>query len=279
MNRTRLFAPVVVALVLATGGVVSALTSAAPPADPPPVPAPDAGDQGGGLTALSSNCKKTYSSGAGLTRFVWCFSNDGNIVKLEHSAGLEHVRQGSFLEGFCISSNNVKHGESRGDGGNIGLNPPTYPSAAKVVHTTTDGAWRIEQTFSQATATKTAKVTMKVTNTSGIAQDGVFLTRWIDADMSNTTAGDVWVSGSRSVSASQPGSSRLELLPGNTTHTVNTMIFPGALPALNEFCYDPPADGVNYATTSDRSMGILQQLGTMAPGSSKTAIFQYQLTI
>ena len=246
MNKTQLGAAFVLTAVLATGGV-SALASGAPPADPPAVPATDAGDQGSGPDALSSNCKKTFASGAGLTRFVWCFSNDGNIVQLEHSAGLEHVRIGSFLEGFCISSNNVNHGESKGDGGNVGLNPPTYPSPTKVVHTTTDGAWKIEQTFAQTTGTKTAKVTMKVTNTSGVAQSSVFLTRWIDADMSNSTGGDEWVSAGRSVSVSEPGSSRLELLPGNATYTTNTMIFAGALPALNQFCYDPPADGVDIA--------------------------------
>lgn len=277
MNKIRFGAALAIGVALATGGV-SVWASEAPPADPPAVPAAASGEQGSGPVPESSNCKKTFSSGAGLTRFVWCFSNDGNIVQLQHSAGLEHVRVGSFLEGFCISSNNAIHGESKGDGGNVGLNAPTFPSPTKVVHTTTDGVWRIEQSFAQTAATKTARVTMKVTNTSGAAQNSVFLTRWIDADMSNTTGNDVWVSAGRSVSVSEPGSSRLELMAGNTAFVVNTMIFASALPALNQFCYDPVADGLDFAVASDRSMGALQQFGTVLPGASKTAIFEYRVS-
>ena len=278
MNKIRCGAALAIGVALAGGGV-SVWASQAPPADPPTAPAVASGEQGSGPAPESSNCKKTFSSGAGLTRFVWCFSSDGNIVKLEHAAGLEHVRIGSFLEGFCISSNSATHGESKGDNGNVGLNPPTYPSPTKVVHTTIDGVWRIEQTFAQTAATRTVRVTMKVTNTSGTAQANVFLTRWIDADMSNTTGGDVWVSGLRSVSVSEPGSSRLELMAGNTAYaTVNTMIFAGALPTLNQFCFDPVADGVNTAGASDRSMAILQQLETVSPGASKTAIFEYRVS-
>jgi hypothetical protein len=277
--RIKAAAAIAVAAVLTTGGVTAAQVADSPPADDPAIPAVDGGDQAAGAHALASNCKKTYNSGAGLTRFSWCFSNDGNVVKIEHSAGLEHVRIGGYYEGFCVSSNGVQRAQSFGDLANVGLNAPTYPSASKVQHTTTDGVWKIEQTFAQNTGQKQITITMKLTNTSGVQQNSVFLTRAVDADMSNTTGSDDFSAGSRSVMANEPGSSRLELLPTSTNFTVNSMIYPGVLPVVNQFCYDPASDAVNSATGGDQSMGVLYQLGSVLPGGSKTAKFVYQVSI
>jgi len=278
-TRTKVAAAIAVALVLTTGGVTAAQLANSPPVGDPPVPAVDTGEQTAGPEPSSTNCKETFNSGAGITFFSWCFSDDGNVLKIEHSAGLEHVRIGAFTEGYCVSSNSVQHGLSGGAIGNTGLNPPTYPTLKQVVHTTTDGVWKIEQTFAQTTGTKLITITMKLTNISGVQQNSVFLTRFIDADMSNTVGSDDWSSGSRSVAATEPGSARLELLPTSTNFVVNNMIYPGAAPVNNQFCYDPASDGTVSASASDRSMGVLYQLGTILPGRSKTVKYVYQVSL
>ena len=265
--------------VLTLGGVAAAQSSGPPPVGDPPVPEAGTTDQVAAPESLSSNCKKTYSSGAGLTRFVWCFSNDGNVVKIEHSAGLEHVRNGGYFEGFCLSSNSVNHGYSLGDGGNVGLNAPTYPSASKVTHTTTDGVWKIEQSFAQTTGQKLITITMKITNTSAVVQNNVYLTRGIDADVSGNFSEQPVHRRCTFGEAAHPGSARLELLPTSTAFVTNNMIYAGAVPVFNQFqCYDATADGTNSAT-GDLSMGVLYQLGSVLPGGSKTAKFVYQATI
>ena len=89
-TRTRVAAAFAVVALLAGGGAAAAAASSdGPPANDPAAPAVDTGSQAAGPDAASSNCKKTYSSGAGITRFVWCFSNDGSVVQLEHSAGVD----------------------------------------------------------------------------------------------------------------------------------------------------------------------------------------------
>ncbi len=249
-----------------------------PPNDTQPVPELDSGSQGEAIAEVG-NCAKTFNSGSGITRLSWCFSNDGNIVKMEHSQGIENVRIGSFIEGFCVSSNNVVHGSSLGDIGNIGLNPAVVLLGTnKIKHTTTDGVWRIEQTFSQNIGTKTIAVTMKLFNLSGVAQSSIFVTRAVDADMANTTANDTFVSGARSVLAAEPGSSRMVLATTNA-NTTNTMIYPVAGPVFNAFCYDPASDGVNISSNNDVSMGLLVQLGTVPAGGNTTVKFTYQLSI
>jgi hypothetical protein len=277
MKKSHFGASLAIAAGLLVGGMTVAAEGGVAPGGEP-TQAADTGAQDSGPSALSSNCKKTFTSGVNLSRFSWCFSNDGNIVKMEHSSGIEHIRNGSFLEGFCLSSNNVQSGRSEGDNGNFGLNAPTYPSATKVRHTTTDGRWAIEQTFSQNTGAKTATVSMKLTNTSGVVQSQVFLTRWVDADIAGDFSNNIFVNASRSTAAMLDNSARLELLPDGVKFPTNSMIFASPVPSLNQFCYDPVADAATTFTT-DGSMGLLQQLPNVLPGGSTTAKFTYRVSI
>ena len=256
-------------------GSAWAATDEVPPTEPVVIPEVDSGDQGDPLEAgpESDNCAKTFNSGTGNNRLSWCFSSDGSIVKMEHPQGVENVRIGSFIEGFCLSSNNIKRGETFGAIAGVGLNPPVVTLGTnKIKHTTTDGSWRIEQTFSQQPALKQITVVMKLFNLSGVAQNGIFLTRAVDADMANSTAGDLFVSGQRSLIAAEPGINRLKLATTNT-QTVNTMIYPGAAPVSNTFCYDTASDMVNSTGPADRAMGLLVQLPSVPAGGNTTATF------
>ena len=276
---SRAAAALALVVVVATGGVTLAEAQGAPPAGGPSTSTFDAGEQQQDAPdALSANCKKTYNSGAGITRFSWCFSNDGNVVKIEHSAGLEHVANGALTEGFCLSSNFAIRAESYGSYGNSGLNAPTYPSASKVAHTTSDGLWKIEQSFAQTTATKSITITMKLTNISGVLQEAVYLNRFVDADMSGTFEND-FSSGLRSVEATSPGSARLELLPTSTNFYTYAMLYGNSLPTNNEYCYDSPSDANLSLTGIDGMMAVLYELGNVPAGASRTVKYVYQVSI
>ena len=230
----------------------------------------------------NGTCKKSFSSGAGVTRFAWCFGSEGAINQIEHSAGLEHT---GVREGFCIASDSTINGVMPGGTStSIGLRPPTYPSPTKVVHTTTDGVWRIEQTFAQTPATKSITITMKITNTSSTVRTQVNLLRFMDADMSNSASDDQFWASSRSVVAIQPTiglsllSARLELMPATTNVEALHYIYTGFTPVLNSNCHNEDS-ALTPNASGDRSMGVNYGLGNVSPGASKTVQFVYRVTI
>lgn len=273
MTRVGLAAAAVA--VLTVGGVTTAQGSGAP-VDPVAAEVKPAAPENG-------VCRKSFGSGSGQTRFAWCFGADGSINQIEHPAGQEHT---GVTEGFCLASGSstfVTHGSVFGDLPRAGLNAPTYPAANKVVHTTTDGAFRIEQTFTQVTATKTVVITMKLTNTSGAPRANVTLTRWIDADMSGTPSNDVFFASTRSAVAAEPkvgiaSGARLELLPATTGLTAYSLIFDTFRPSLSTACHNEGAL-TNPSATGDKSMGAEYYVGTVGGGASKTVQFTYRTTI
>jgi hypothetical protein len=231
-------------------------------------------------TIASTNCKKTFTSGAGSTKFEWCFSDDGNIVNLEHPEGLEHVRIGTITEGYCVSAGGAKRGES------FGSNPNSMLQEAKgagrrIRHDTADGTMRIEQLFKETRYRNNKEVsieiTMKVKNLTNGPLTNVFLTRFIDADISNTTSSDVWITAGRSPSVSQPGSARLDLIPTTKTYPADSLIYASFSPVTDAACYDTVADALQQGTAGDRAMGVRYQLGSIDRRRSKTVKFVYRI--
>lgn len=220
-------------------------------------------------------CRRIFSSGTGVNRFAWCFSPDGSINAVEHPQGKEHT---GLYEGYCVWSNGATHGIMRSGGsGNSGLNAPTYPAANKVVHVTSNGVWRIEQTFAQVIATRSINITMKFTNTSGVRQDQLYVTRFIDADMSNTASDDQFSVFRDSITAVQPNNVRLDLLASPVA--VGSFIYPSYTPLLGAECRDAAAFVWPWNATGDRAMGLNYWLGDgIAPGASKTLVYTYRVT-
>ncbi|NND03276.1 MAG: hypothetical protein HKN91_10855 [Acidimicrobiia bacterium] len=276
-RRIRTGTGLALCVVLLTGAVVAADTG--PPVEVLAIPAVDSGNQVAGDLAESTNCRETFEKNTGIAAFNWCYSDDGNIVMIEHSAGLEHVGNGTITEGWCVSANHVQRGVTYGSQANTNLETPTYPGINKVVHKTVDGDLQIEQKFRENYRNRRITVTMKVKNLSDEPLTNVYLARFIDADLSNTTGGDVWTSNSRSVSVSEPGSSQLDLVPRTTKYNANSLIYSSFLPDLDQDCYSAAADTTLEASASDRSMGVFYQLGTIFPGESKAVIFDYYIDI
>ena len=233
-------------------------------------------------TVASSICKKTFTSGAGSTKFEWRFSNDGNIVNLEHPEGLEHVRIGTITEGYCVSAGGSKRGESFGSQANSMLQE-AKGAGRKVRHDTADGTLRIEQLFKDTKYRNNKEVsieiTMKVKNLTNGPLTDVFLTRFIDADISNSTGSDVWVSAGRSPSVSEPGSARLDLIPTTKTYPADSLIYASFSPVTDAACYDTVADALQQGTADDRAMGVRYQLGSIDRRRSKTVKFVYHINL
>lgn len=267
---------------LAGGAVVAA--NASPRDEAIKIPAIDIGlqdvasDGAEGAIAEASNCHKTFTSGSGDTLFEWCFSDDGNIAMLQHSEGLEHIAVGSVTEGWCASAGHIIRGQTSGDSANFGLDEPSYPDTKSVTHQTLDGSLRVKQTFSQQSGKRMIVITMTVTNISGGTLNNVYLTRFVDADLSNSTGSDVWSAGPRSVAAYEPGSSRLELIPRSYRFPANSLIYSSFFPEMDEDCYDAAADVANEAE-GDRAMGVFYQLGTIFAGEEKRVKFVYLVNI
>lgn len=263
----RRLGTLMVGCMLAIGAMTAggALSAAEPPG------------KGAELNELSTSCRRTFASGAGITRFVWCFSDDGNLASLEYPAGKEHLTSNAALEGWCIS-NGTEIAISWGRMGNVGLNAPTYPSTTKVKHRTSNGMFEIQQSFAQSASTKTITVTMSVKNISGSAQN-VYLTRFVDVDMLGTYAGDVLVAASRSVMATEPRrSAQLDLIAATTSGAdAYPLVFDRGTPNLNSFCYNQTGAGV--LSPADGSMGMTYLFGTLAANATKTVTYQYRATL
>lgn len=271
-TRTRVLSALVVGAVLTVGGVTVAQGSGASAPGDAEIPAAEGAEK---PAPENGTCRKSFSSGnATYSRFAWCFSNDGSISQLENYGGLEHT--GNY-EGYCVWSNNAIHGIVRGAPGTLGLNSPTYPAANKVVHVASDGVWRIEQTFAQVVATRSINISMKFTNTSGVRQDGLVVTRFIDADMSGTPGDDQFSAFGASVVAVQPNRARLELL--SDPPFTSGLIYPTWVPVLNHQCSDVNSYNWAYNATGDRAMGLKIYLGDgIAPGASRSTVFTYRVT-
>ncbi len=274
--RAILTTSLAVLIALATGGAVMAFSSG-PPVEVQAVPPVSVTQPGSGASA-ATNCRVSYTNGSGTNELSWCFSDDGNLVMLEHGDGVEHVRLGDFIEGWCVSAGGTKRGETDGENGNVTLKPPSYPSPDKVRHNTADGDLRVESRFSTSPGNKQIVVKMNVRNNTGAPLNNVFLTRFIDADISNTDFNDEWTSTVRSVTAHEPGSGMLQLFPKTSEFNANSMIFSGHDPVLDNDCYDAAADATLSAPAGDRSMGVLYQLGTIFPGQTKTVQFVYRIS-
>jgi hypothetical protein len=125
-----------------------------------------------GVGVQSASCFSTHTSGSGTTFVKVCFSNHGNLVQFESPAGFEHIRVGSFGEGYVVCSGTTAHGFDAGST-EAGFGAPTIsqPNGANtfpltITRTTTNGVFQLRQTFAWDTTEKDVTITMTLTNRS-----------------------------------------------------------------------------------------------------------------
>jgi hypothetical protein len=155
---------------------------------------------GVGLQA-DTGCFSTHSSGSWPTRMTFCISQHGNVAKFESPQGMEHLRVklGRLglpvpWEGYMVCSgpwaspSRFLHGYDMARR-EFGLEASTIsqPNGVntlplEISRETTDGVFRLKQTFSRDTAEHDLTVAMTLTNIGATYVDGVSLERHFDGD-------------------------------------------------------------------------------------------------
>ena len=152
--------------------------------------------------------QRCFSSGSGDTFLKVCITDNGNISWFESPAGKVHLQQ---REGYAVCSgaiegpSSVVHGfdaNIAADGwGNSIVSQPngagTFPLI--VTRKSLDGVIQLKQTFTQNTAEHGVNVKIDVKNITGYMLDSVYMSRYFDGDIDNSsanvydyTAGSVW---------------------------------------------------------------------------------------
>lgn len=225
------------------------------------------------------NCKKSYTSGAGATKFAWCFTTAGSVRGLEHPAGVLNIA--AIVDGFCLAAPGVGSYVSQSLAPT--LQAPTYPNATSVAHKTIDNKFIVTESFAQTTASKTVTVTMKVQNVSGVAQP-LALTRIADFDAGGSFDTNVYTQTGRAVLASEPGVSTAVLAAATTGLPVKTLTIPFdtadeiSVTALDGDCDNPAGDAnVGPSGPLDQMAAVRYDLGTLNNNVTKTVKFTYQV--
>lgn len=245
---------------LAAIGAVPALSSGAS-ASPT-----DSKGSDSNLTALAvAECHKEYASGTGNATFSWCFSGQGTINRLVSPPGYSHV----FAEGFAVCSASRVHGWAYDVSSGSGLGAPTYPAANKVRHQTTDGKFRIEQTFTQDATNKSIFVTVKLTRLGTGTLNNVKFSRMIDFDLNGSAPGDNWIQSYASVLATELQGSSYTGTTWNIGRISAVEPFSGASQAST--CNATPAA---TPVNGDYVGRVVYDLKAMGPNVSKTFVYR-----
>jgi hypothetical protein len=239
-------------------------------------------------------CHTTLTSGAGLNFMKICISNHGNLVQFESPAGFEHIRLTDIGEGYiaCSAVPNAGIDElARGfDAGfaESGFGAPTIsqpngPNSLPltITRSTTDGIFRLTQTFSRDAAEKDVTITMTLRNISASAQQKVLLSRYFDGDIDNSTS-DLSATSFDSVWGHDTYGLMLTALTLSTGHSAVLSKFanwnpngPAGTPrhgrfSCRTFDNDPPLPGGDFVGW------VTYNFGTLNAGASKTVKVLYR---
>jgi hypothetical protein len=143
-------------------------------------------------------CQSTFTTGSGPTLLKFCVTMNGNITEFQSPAGVEHIREGGYLEGYGICDfSNLNRYYDWADGGDSGNwlapvrtqpgGPNTFP--LKIVRTTSDGIFTLTQVFSEIANEQLVKIAMTLKNDTAVARDYA-LVRYADIDANNADGGD-----------------------------------------------------------------------------------------
>lgn len=189
MTLRRSFAIVAIPCALVMGLLIAA--GSARSADRQPAP----------LAPLDE--QSCFTNGSGQRFMQVCVSSDGNIVRFESPANSEHIALGTILEGYQLCDNfftgkPVLHGYDLGFGesgfGTSNITQPNGPDTFPLTirRTTTDGIYRLIQTFGRDTLEREFTVTMTLRNLSASPRSNVGLVRFLDGDVDNDSGDDIY---------------------------------------------------------------------------------------
>ena len=226
---------------------------------------PSSGEEAGGCT----------QTGVGQAFFRTCTSSVGTLTEVKSPAGAGDLIQS---EGYAICSAFGVHGVET-TFGSSGLGFPTISTQASNVRTTTDGIFRITQSFLRDTLEKEIIITVTVRNMSAVPVAGVRFSRFFDVDVTDQND----FSGATKESAfiwdrysGDPGRG-LEL--GARTYTIpseaHIVRYVNFLP-LSTGC-NPGVESGNPGAFDDWTARVTYNIGTIAAGASKIMKFVYRM--
>jgi hypothetical protein len=233
------------------------------------------GSAAGPTPDATSTCAHSFTTGSGHTYLQTCITTNGNVVEFQSPAGYEHIRNGLFAEGYSICDSTAYNDwADYGDSGNWQA-PILLSSSAtsvKLARTTQDGNWTVTQTFTQAAATVSLKITMAVKNNSSTIRP-VHIVRYVDTDAYNTTTND-FATTSESVFGWVEGKGGLLLQNSGATHPYAALIQNSSFPP--DPC-NPGFSGVaGPITFVDGSMLLYHDSAALFPKTSLTISMTYK---
>lgn len=230
----------------------------------------------------STACTHTFTRGTGDGKLSYCVNEHANLMSFS-AADVEHVRVGALggglIDGYAVCSGlnaDVIHGYDAGSAGeshwgaNVLLSGPTTTGVG-YSRTTADGFLRIDHTFKMDSVEGDVGLTVKVTNVSAVALQGVMYQRFSDFDADGTTGGDMWTRSPDEVEAVEGDGISLNAISFTTSHSA---AFANA--SHVDQCDGGGTFGPVNGTVGDYVAYVRYALGTLGAGKSKTVKLVYK---
>ena len=227
---------------------------------------------GNGEGTASTDCTWTFSTGSGPTRLVYCVSSHGNVMQFQSPQGSEHIRVGTFVEGYvlCSGTSIIAHDVGFIESGWApGVTVMSGPSGSGITlrRLTSSGLWQLDQKFSRDVKELDVSILMTLKNLGPTVAD-VRLARVVDMDINNDFSDDTQDRSDRGVfgrDSSLIGFTISNVSFNQGVHTAVAGFGPSCSPA-----------SLATPTTSDSTTVITARIGPMNTGVSKKTTFVYR---
>ena len=223
--------------------------------------------------AEAGGCVTSGSASLG-TYFRTCTSSFGNLDEITGKSGVSNIA----TEGYAICAGStvaVDDGFS-----DVGFNVPTTATPTSNIRTTSDGRFKLTQTFTRDAAEKEILVTMTVRNQTAIHAPNVVVARFFDGDIASSPDGDSYAATDASVSAHE------DYFAGGLNLAARTFNVPVQTDIEAFVDFDPLSSGcfasnAIFPTTpsgsGDWAGWVTYFLGTINAGASKVVKFIYRI--
>ncbi len=228
----------------------------------------------GDIEPAITDCAYTFASGSGASAFIWCLTENGNIVRFETPAGQDHAADAATLgEGYAVCSASGVHGVDFGNFAPTPFGPATVlagctsGSSCTIQRDTTDGAFRLVQKFTQNKKETELNIDHTLTNIGAVARTDVVLTRLthlymnddLGDDFGDTSARSAWLRDIDGVTSTA----------STVKESASTFIVTGLQNDCNPIGVVPSPTG-----PGDLGTLVIYDLGTLTPGKKKVVRVQ-----
>ena len=223
--------------------------------------------------AEAGGCITSGSASLG-TYFRTCTTSTGNLIEITGQSTVTNIS----TEGYALCAGAMQSVDNSVT--SVGFDAPTTSTPSSNVRTTSDGRFKLSQTFTRDAAEKEIVITMTVRNQTTAPIVGVALARFVDADIANS-AGLVSYSATKTSIFAHEGYSADGL--SLAARTLNFAV-QADIEAFTD--HDPIASGcfttnAIYPTTpspsGDWAGWVTYVLGTINASASKVVKFVYRI--